>query len=82
MRIECFKYTNDDFIPNLPGDKVKVSLLELANGQWRVCVWGGDDLGYELDHIIKANAEGIYFMICMMEFVNIEALEGLGFTRA
>jgi hypothetical protein len=28
---------------------IRVSLLGLLDGQWRVCAWGNDDLGMERD---------------------------------
>ncbi len=41
--------TSDDWCPNLPDGTVKVSFIELFDGCWRVCVWGGDDTGMERD---------------------------------
>lgn len=56
-----FKLTDDDWYPShylgdyYKGQKpltvklVEVSFLELMDGCFRVCVWGNDDTGMELD---------------------------------
>lgn len=83
MRIECYKYTNDEsWHPSYPGNKVKVSLLSLTNGKTRVCVWGNDDFGMEIDSERQGTAKSIYYEVCMMEFVTKEALEMIGFKIA
>lgn len=47
--------TNEDWYPTIDG-KVTVSLIEWDNGNCRVCVWGGDDTGMEIDcaDLVKA----------------------------
>jgi hypothetical protein len=40
--------TAEDWYPTDDG-KVRVKLILLSTGQWRVCCWGGDDFGLEKD---------------------------------
>lgn len=49
-RSDLHRPTSDDWRPNFPDGTVRVSFLELSDGQWRVCVWGNDDLGMERDY--------------------------------
>jgi len=44
-----FRPTNDDWYPNYEGNLVRLRVLSLSDGMWRVCVWGNDDTGMEID---------------------------------
>jgi hypothetical protein len=51
--VEEYKSTSDDWYPNFDGDLVRVTLYlctTYQNKVWhRVCVWGADDCGMEID---------------------------------
>jgi len=55
VRIEKLITTTDDWYPNFEEDKVRLSLSNIRgsnNRQWdivRICVWGNDDFGLEMD---------------------------------
>lgn len=80
MRIECYKYTNDDFCPNFREHTVKLILMELFGGGYRVAAWGADDFGMDFDTNSKGNAEALYCQLCLMAKVNKQDLKDLGFT--
>ncbi len=90
-----FKETNDDWYPNFGENcfkkSVKVTLYTNLKSHeesyvWhRVCVWGADDCGMELDFIgfrFKESAEMIFRKISDMKFVNKKDLEEMGFVNA
>ncbi len=81
MRIQCYKYTKDDWYPNYPRDMVVVNLSDISDGQTRVSIWGADDFGMEFDFATEIDAKNMYYTVCMMETVEIEELKKLGFTR-
>ncbi len=66
---------------------VEVSLLYLIppNSEkpdmWRVCVWGNDDFGLELDGEDYEKARDLFLKVLNMEKVNKEPLNQLGFER-
>lgn len=78
--------TTDQWYPNYEGNKVKVSLVPLLNHdtgeaqEWRVCVWGNDDFGMEIDVATFAEADAIYDGIKAP--ITQSALSRLGFVRA
>lgn len=49
-RSDTYRPTSDDWYPNCYDGTVKVSFIELSSQQWRVCVWGDDDMGMERDY--------------------------------
>lgn len=55
-----FRPTTDDWYPNWPGDMVYIRMCPLSNGLFRVCVWGADDTGMEIDVKSKEEAQAIY----------------------
>lgn len=59
---------------------VWVGLLELSDGQWRVCVWGADDFGMEKDHESYPEALDLFELID--NFTTQKELEDLGFINA
>jgi hypothetical protein len=87
----CYKETDDDWAPsyilstkNYPnrGPKlVKISFSQLSTKQWRVCVWGGDDLGMEKDfpESEKDEACDLFTHLISLDKVNIQGLLGLKF---
>lgn len=89
-RTETYLPTNDDWCPNFEGDKVRVSLLTDMNfggrGIWhRVCVWGSDDDGMEIDfdgEETKSLAEEMYKKIISLPYVDKPILKKWGFVRA
>jgi hypothetical protein len=92
--IRCFKRTTDDWYPSYrlspsrddrpPERLVKVSTMRLADGQWRVCVWGGDDAGMERDYPADQEKEAgaVYWRIISQEDVTRAFLESCGFRNA
>lgn len=79
---EIFKKTTDEWYPNFPNDEVEVSFLYLNDGTFRVCVWGNDDFGMELDFESLIEAEDIFDKILDMDIVNKQDLYNLGFEVA
>lgn len=80
MRIDVFKRTNDDWYPpyRLTGEKeqrlVEVSFMNLSNGEWRVCAWGGDDMGLERDYSNEGEAFNVFLQIIGKEYVDTRML--------
>lgn len=59
-RIEVFVEVDQDWYGNFKfaddlrlkdAKFIRVSLLELLSGHWRVCAWGNDDFGLERDFL-------------------------------
>jgi len=51
-RIEKFVKVNDYWYPNFKNDTVRVALMHQQYGKYdfvRICVWGADDFGLEMD---------------------------------
>lgn len=94
MRFRCYKETTDDWCPsyirstaNYPNEGpklVEVSLLELHTGQFRVCVWGGDDLGMEKDFPADQQSQALnqFLTLLMWPNVNRDDLTTEGFVYA
>lgn len=95
MKVEVFKKTTDNWCGNYKivgdcrvSDLVEVSFLTLApwgdktNKQWRVCVWGNDDLGLEKDFFEENEAWVCFLTIIGWDTVNYECLTQLGFVAA
>lgn len=86
---EQYMPTNDEWYPNFEGDKVRVSLMtdmEYKGGIWhRVCVWGADDDGMEIDFDgaeTKILAEEMYKKIIDLPYVDKPILKKWGFGSA
>jgi L-rhamnose isomerase len=47
---------------------------------WRVCVWGEDDFGMEIDLYARNQAKNIFEKI--EDYTTIAQLKALGFVRA
>ena len=91
IRISVFKPTNDDWYPSyqiegywkgIPGQLlVEVSFLELLDGQWRVCIWGADDCGYEQDFTDQGAAYEMFEHVVFQEHVDKEWLIAIHFVH-
>lgn len=95
-QVRVFKLTDDDWYPShflgdyyrgqAPGNVklVEVSFIELMDGCFRVCVWGNDDLGMELDFMSyeHAEAEHMFHTVIAQDRVNKDKLEEWGFVYA
>ena len=91
-----FKLTDDDWSPShylgdyYMGQKpmtvklVEVSVLELVDGCFRVCVWGNDDLGMERDFMPYEHslAQKMFHDVVALDRVNKDKLEEWGFVYA
>lgn len=62
------------------GGFVKVSFIHLTDGLYRVCVWGADDTGMELDQKSRMDAMSLYKSI--PNPVTMKELTLLGFHSA
>lgn len=95
MRVEVFKRTQDEWYGNykIVGDQrvsdlVEVSFINLSPNvspgepNWRVCVWGNDDLGMEQDLENETEAWNIFLQVIGMDYVNRDKLLALGFVSA
>lgn len=94
MRINVYKQTDDDWCGNYKvADDVRVSdLVEVSfcqtgpnppiNGDWRVCVWGNDDLGMEMDFDNETTALNMFYQVIGLDKVNMSLLKKLGFWSA
>lgn len=92
-KCEAYKQTSEDWYPSLVLDAdvklLRVSLIELLGGGWRVCVWGDDDFGMEKDFDVLPNyccalesSRMCYYSVMSLEDVTIEELRRLGFVQA
>ena len=77
------------FYPNYPDNMVKVSLIGLINQKdfyspyvdiWRVCVWGQDDTGYEIDLSDYLDAKEMYERLTGN--ITFDLLKSYGFFAA
>jgi hypothetical protein len=89
-RITVLKYTDDDWFGN---DRVmhngqwtrvvEVSLMRLrGDTEWRVCVWGNDDMGLEKDFSNPEEATSHFLMTICWPRVNKQLLKDAGFYPA
>ena len=88
-KVTIFKETTDDWHPSFflndwyKGTKlVRASFLGLADGSWRVCVWGADDCGMEKDSESKEVAWNAFLAIVKLEYVNKDILKTMGLYMA
>ena len=98
MRTSVFKITSDDWCPSYKlsqqHDRVKCQkLVEVSftqtgpdpkhgAGKWRVCAWGGDDLGMDRDFTDEKKAWCCFLEIIGLDDVTIAALKERGFVSA
>lgn len=77
--------TSEDWYPTV-SSQVRVSFLCLddttAPTQWRVCVWGGDDYGMEIDFpkTEKIRAQRVYNAI--KDYTTQAEMQAMGLERA
>jgi len=86
-----FMPTDDDWYPSYiaSGDLklVSVSLYTIPpssidSADYRVCVWGFDDMGMELDLETAEEARDLFLVLISKDKVNIDNLVKLGFFSA
>ena len=87
-----FKLTHDDWHPSyklngwykgvIGAQLVEVSLLNLSDGKFRVCVWGSDDCGMERDYEDIKNALDCFDQLLEQEFVDKSLLKNMEFVPA
>ena len=98
MRVEVFKRTNECWYGSYglaydtidePTDREPTDMLvnvifngEIAPGEWRTCVWGTDDFGFEIDCNTETEAWSIFLQIIGMEYVTVEGVKALGLYGA
>lgn len=80
---DMFVPVTDDWIPNHPGNTVKVSTMSLHQGlapanAYRVCVWGADDFGMERDFPTKEEAIALYEDMISRESLSRDICRSLG----
>lgn len=87
MKITVYKNTTDNWCGNFKiegdcrvSDLVQVNLSQLLDGEWRVSVWGNDDLGMDLDFKEEEffKAKSLFLGIIQLEDVTIEKMKEFG----
>lgn len=78
-RSSVFKRTTDDWYPSYTlhgreGSLVEISFIQLQGApeerNWRVCCWGGDDMGLERDYPSESEAWSVFVQVIGWEYVN------------
>ena len=74
----------DDWYPNFDGGLVQVSQMPLRTTPvlHRVCVWGADDFGMEIDLADKSAATRLFNHLTSRAFIDKPSCELLGMVRA
>lgn len=75
-----FRPTTDEWCPTFDDGTVGIKVCKLGNGKWRVCVWGGDDFGMEIDVATREEAERIFKSL--PSIITIQDLKERGFVNA
>lgn len=77
-------YTPDDWYPNCEDDRVRGSVVFLHNGDLRICFWGNDDFGLELDLPDGTVEEAEWWSrwLSNLAIVTQSSLRSLGFYNA
>ena len=76
---ECMVSSSDDWSPSFDGGLVELSLSKLNTGNYRIAVFGADDMGMNLDTNDINKACKIYQKIKSLNDVTIKRLLNLGF---
>ena len=76
----CFGSANGQAYAVRWDGMVEVTIQQWGNGQWRVCVWGGDDFGLEHDTADEHLARRLFDRIGHL--VTINDLRSWGFVPA
>jgi len=93
QNLTLLKRTQNDWCPCFKDAEglgcVEVTLtqtgpVDFEDFKYRVCVWGDDDMGMELDYPQdKLNeAVNMFYTITNLDFVNVEYLKNSGFVPA
>jgi hypothetical protein len=91
MIISLYKETKDDWCGNFKTDfhnLVCVMFTQTGpdpkngNGEWRVCVWGNDDLGMERDFTDESLALSCFYQVIGWKYVDFKPLAKFGFVNA
>ncbi len=90
MKVEVFKRTSDDWFSSYRCEDCKLVRVKFtqtgpfppSNGVWRVCAWGSDDFGLELDFSNETEAWACFLQVIGMVDVTISALKEMGFSYA
>lgn len=92
MNVKVFKSTSESWFPSYTIDGGKSLLVEVrftqtgphppADGDWRVCVWGGDDCGMERDFSNEEEAWNCFLQVIGLQDVTRAALKDRGFSSA
>jgi hypothetical protein len=93
--ISAYKETTDNWFPsfkfvgnqnrnfvNVEFTKIEPNTLTTGIDAWRVCAWGNDDFGLELDYTDRIEALNMFYAIITLEYVNVDILCGYGFKSA
>lgn len=79
-----FRPTTDDWAGTFPDGTVGIALLSLTNHRYsikhRVCVWGTDDLGMEID--VTSCDEARRIILSLPSIITMNDLLGRGFYWA
>lgn len=78
----CRKLVSDDWYPCYSDGTVMVRLSTLTNGLHRVCVWGADDYGLELDYINLEDAQALYKKLTNLNYLSKKICIQLGMQLA
>lgn len=81
LRVEKWIKTDQDWHPTKNG-QVKVSLLQLKDNTWRVCVWGEDDFGLERDYPTKKFVKARTLYKKIKDWTTKEEMKRLGMYPA
>jgi hypothetical protein len=76
------KPSPDDWHPNYPDGTVHVASYIYDDGMRRICVWGQDDTGMELDTYDDAKAELLLRQLNSSGMITMQMLLELGFVWA
>jgi hypothetical protein len=91
LKVTCFVPVQEDWYGNfqIADDRrhdltllVQVSAMSLSNGQYRVCVWGNDDFGFERDFEQPGEALVPYQLIVSQPYPTQTWLKNLDMVRA
>ena len=85
--ITVFKEVNEDWYGNYSiandqrylGKYVSIRISKLFGGQFRVCIWGNDDLGMDRDFEEESDAIATFQKIMLVEDLTKQYLKDNGF---
>jgi hypothetical protein len=76
------KSTEDDWYGNFENNTVKLTYHpQLADGKYRVSIWGNDDFGIDKDFDSPAEAEEVFCKLKIKKVINKNDLYALGFEN-